>query len=124
MEPGPVVAHTPADLLGPLNEVERRNAPARIFTAGRAELVREGARVAVVGSRKVSAAGRGRTVRLARFLAERQVTIVSGLALGVDTTAHRTALECGGSTIAVLGTPENEVYLPAGERGAAARDRP
>jgi len=61
--------------------------------------------VAIVGTRQVSDAGRLRTTRLARELVDAGVVIVSGLAYGVDTAAHQTAIEHGGRTIAVIGTP-------------------
>src|SRR6266540_5180664 len=54
--------------------------------------------VAVVGSRKVSAYGRAVTIRLVTELARAGVCIISGLAIGVDALAHRTALEAGGTT--------------------------
>lgn len=66
--------------------------------------------IAIVGSRKVSDAGVKRTKKLARQLVEAGYTIVSGLAEGVDTAAHTTAIEAGGKTIAVVGTPITEVY--------------
>lgn len=71
--------------------------------------------VAIVGARAVSDAGILRTRRLSRELAMEGVTIVSGLAKGVDTTAHRAALEAGGKTAAVIGTPLSKVY-PAENR--------
>lgn len=61
--------------------------------------------VAIVGTREVSDAGVVRTRRLTRELVERDVVIVSGLAYGVDTVAHTSAIENGGKTIAVIGTP-------------------
>ncbi|TIN70900.1 MAG: DNA-processing protein DprA [Mesorhizobium sp.] len=61
--------------------------------------------VAIVGTRQVSEKGRARTSRLARGLVDAGVVVVSGLAYGVDTIAHRTAIESGGKTIAVIGTP-------------------
>lgn len=64
--------------------------------------------VAIVGTRQVSDEGRRRTIRLAKALVKEGVVIVSGLAYGVDAVAHRTAIECGGSTIAVIGTPLNK----------------
>ncbi len=66
--------------------------------------------VAVVGSRKVSEAGARRTRKLVKCLVEDGFTIVSGLAEGVDTNAHQTAVALGGKTIAVIGTPLSHQY--------------
>lgn len=66
--------------------------------------------VAIVGARAVSEAGILRARRLARELAESGVTIVSGLAKGVDTTAHTAAIQAGGKTAAVIGTPLSTAY--------------
>lgn len=66
--------------------------------------------VAVVGSRKVSEEGARRTRKLVKCLVSDGLTIVSGLAEGVDTCAHQTALEMGGKTIAVIGTPLSHNY--------------
>ncbi|WP_370611552.1 DNA-processing protein DprA [Klebsiella aerogenes] len=66
--------------------------------------------VAVVGSRKVSEEGIRRTRKLVKCLVEDGFTIVSGLAEGVDTQAHQTALALGGDTIAVIGTPLSHNY--------------
>lgn len=67
--------------------------------------------IAVVGSRKASDDGVKRARRLARELVERKFTVVSGLAEGIDIAAHTSALEAGGRTIAVIGTPLG-VYYP------------
>ena len=66
--------------------------------------------VAVVGTRKASEAGLQRTRKLARSLVEDGYAVVSGLARGIDTAAHTAALEAGGVTLAVVGTPLSEVY--------------
>jgi DNA processing protein len=66
--------------------------------------------VAVVGSRKCSTYGQNAATMLARDLAKRGVTIVSGLARGIDAAAHRGALEGGGRTVAVMGTGLDQIY--------------
>jgi DNA processing protein len=66
--------------------------------------------VAVVGTRKPTSEGLLRTRKLVRHLVEDGFTIVSGLAAGVDTKAHETALEENGRTIAVIGTPLSFAY--------------
>ncbi len=74
--------------------------------------------VAVVGTRTPSAAGRDAVYEIARQLARRHVTVVSGLADGIDTAAHSGALSAGGRTIAVFGTGIDVVY-PARNRALA-----
>jgi len=66
--------------------------------------------VAVVGTRGPSEEGRARARKLARRLVEDNFTVVSGLAKGIDTEVHQTALKAGGRTIAVVGTPLNIRY--------------
>ncbi|HBO4233578.1 DNA-processing protein DprA [Pseudomonas aeruginosa] len=81
-----------------------------LYFMGSWDLVDAPRRVAVVGTRKVSPAGIARTRRLVRELVKKDFTIVSGLAAGVDTVAHETAIAEGGRTIAVIGTPISEFY--------------
>ena len=66
--------------------------------------------IAIVGSRRSSTYGQNAALMLARDLAQRGVTIVSGFARGIDAAAHRGAIEGGGRTVAVLGTGLDQVY--------------
>jgi len=68
--------------------------------------------VAVVGTRRVSAYGRQVADELAMYLANNAVTVISGLARGVDAIAHQSALKAGGRTIAVLGCGVDRIYPP------------
>lgn len=74
--------------------------------------------VAIVGSRAVSRYGQEVTAKFARELAQRGIVIISGLAYGVDSIAHRAALEAGGATIAVLPGPIEAIY-PRAHQGLA-----
>lgn len=67
-------------------------------------------RVAIVGSRKITPYGKTVTAQFAGELARQGIVIVSGLAYGVDATAHKAALEAGGLTIAVLPTGLDDIY--------------
>jgi len=88
--------------------------------------------VAVVGTRRASGYGREVTRRLVTALARSGITVVSGLARGVDGVAHRVALEAGGRTIAVLGCGVDQIYPPEhrelarriAERGALISEYP
>lgn len=68
--------------------------------------------IAVVGTRNVTAYGRQVTDELAAFLAFHRITVVSGLARGVDRIAHESALKAGGRTLAVLGSGIDRIYPP------------
>jgi DNA processing protein len=72
--------------------------------------------VAIVGSRKGSFYGRAMTKRISKDLASGGVTVVSGMARGIDTCAHLGALEAGGMTIAVFGCGIDIIYPPENER--------
>jgi DNA processing protein len=78
------------------------------------------ASVAIVGTRQPSTYGHDVTRRLSSELAQRQLCIVSGLALGVDTIAHQSALDANGATIAVLPSGVDLIY-PASNRPLAER---
>lgn len=75
--------------------------------------------VAIVGTRKPTAYGRGIAYDLAYRAAKKGAVVVSGLAFGIDSVAHRGALDAGGVTVAILGTAIDQIY-PAAHRGLAA----
>lgn len=93
-----------------LSELEKKFAPQEIFWEGDFSLLTKNKRVSVVGSRKASKEGLKRAQILTEALVAKNITVVSGLAEGIDTAAHETAIKKGGKTIAVLGTPLNKVY--------------
>jgi DNA processing protein len=101
---------TPEDLLGPLNAEEQRFAPKVLFAAGHRDWLRRPRRVAIVGARRASEDGLKRARRLTRILVGHDVTIVSGLAEGIDASAHTATIDAGGRTIAVIGTPLSKTY--------------
>ncbi len=106
------IAISSEELLGPLNEIERKYAPPRLFVAGRLEIPLPHPRVSIVGTRTPSDEGRRIARKLAGKLARQGVIIVSGLARGIDTEAHKAAIDANGMTIAVLGTPISQTYPP------------
>ena len=75
--------------------------------------------VAIVGSRHNTKYGEEIAYKLAYELAKHNVIIVSGLAYGIDSIAHRGCLDAGGTTIAILGTPINQIY-PVSHKPLAA----
>jgi DNA processing protein len=116
----PHSSYAPDQLLWPLAAAERKHAPRALFVAGDPDLLRASACVAVIGSRQASQEGLARADRLARMLVEHGVTVVSGLAAGIDTAAHTAAIAAGGRTIAVLGTPLDQCFP---EENRALQDR-
>jgi len=77
--------------------------PDALWARGRIDLLTRGPRIAVVGTRAPSAYGLDQARRFAGAFAAAGLTVVSGLARGIDATAHGAALERGGATLAVLG---------------------
>lgn len=103
----------------PSNLRQIYNLPPMLFIKG--GLVQQDDKaVAVVGTREPSALGLRRARKLASELASRGITVLSGLARGIDTAAHEGALDAGGRTVAVMGTGIDRVY-PAGNKKLAAR---
>ena len=68
--------------------------------------------VAVVGTRRKTSYGKQVAIELSRFLASNGITVVSGMARGIDTIAHQSALDAGGRTIAVFGSGLDVIYPP------------
>jgi DNA processing protein len=91
--------------------------PPLLFVRGRTELTGELV-LGIVGTRRPTAYGTAAAARLAKDLAGAGLAIASGMARGIDTAAHRAALEVGGNTIAVFGCGVDEVY-PAENRKLA-----
>jgi DNA processing protein len=81
----------------------------RVYYAGNLALL-DRPSVSIVGTRDVSDGGAARARRLARELVAAGVVVVSGLAKGIDTAALTSAIESGGSTVAVIGTPLDKAY--------------
>ena len=94
------------------------DAPIGLFVHGNPELLSL-PQLAVVGSRNPSAAGRANASELAAQLVRAGLAITSGLAIGIDTAAHRGALDAAGITIAVCGTGL-DIYYPRANAGLAA----
>src|SRR5208282_3692027 len=83
--------------------------PPLLYARGRVELL-EHLMLGVVGTRRPTAYGMQVAARLSKDLSEAGLTIASGMARGIDTSAHRAVLEAGGDTIAVFGCGVDEVY--------------
>lgn len=97
----------PADLLQLAHPVTKLNIVGDNF-----EALMLKPRLAIVGSRKVTPYGRGVTENLAKQLAEKGIVIISGLALGVDSLAHKACIRANGQTIAVLPSGVDKIYPP------------
>jgi DNA processing protein len=107
-EPGRAIV-TLADETYPRALLEIADPPALLYAVGRVELLQRPA-IAVVGSRNATAQGESNAESFARVLGDAGLTIVSGLALGIDAAAHRGGLTGAASTIAVLGTGIDVIY--------------
>jgi DNA processing protein len=107
-EPGNHIV-TLADAAYPQALLASDDPPVLIYAKGRVELLNRPA-LAVVGSRNATKQGEATAQAFASALSAAGLTIVSGLALGIDAAAHRGALTARGSTIAVIGTGADRIY--------------
>jgi len=94
----------------PLNLRQIYNRPPMLWVRGSLDGANRA--IAIVGTRDASPEGLQQAGRLARELASRGVTVISGLAHGIDSAAHEAALGAGGRTVAVMGTGINTIYPP------------
>lgn len=108
---------TLADAEYPQALLETPDPPPLLYVKGRVELLNRAA-FAIVGSRNATAQGKTTAESFSRALSDAGLTIVSGLALGIDAAAHKGALEGAGATVAVVGTGLDKVY-PARNRELA-----
>src|SRR5438046_10621611 len=79
---------TPLELLGPLNDVERKYAPSTLFSAGQMKITLPRPRVAIIGPRKASAKRLSTAAHMASVISKSGVRVATGLAEGIDTTSH------------------------------------
>mgnify|MGYP004551908797 FL=1 len=89
-----------------------QQAPRFLYVRGRIELLQERRTVSLIGARQASDEAKLNTKRVAQTLGRNGITVVSGLAKGIDVTAHRSALDKNHNTIAVIGTNLNQYYPP------------
>jgi DNA processing protein len=100
---------TLADTAYPKSLLEIPDPPLMLYAKGRIELLSANS-IAVVGSRNATAQGISNAEKFSEVLSKAGFTIVSGMALGIDTAAHQGALRGSGSTVAVIGTGADIVY--------------
>lgn len=110
---------TPASAAWPKTLRALEDPPATLYHRGNPALL-ACPQIAVVGARRASRRALDDAVWLVRELAAAGLIVTSGLALGIDGAAHRAALDCGGATVAVLGSGLDRIY-PARHRALAAR---
>ena len=101
---------SPSELLGSLNDIEEKFSPEAVYFKGDKNIITKQPRVAIIGTRNPSQKGIENTKKVTDFLIKHNVTIVSGLAKGIDSTAHKTAIENRGKTIGIIGTPITQYY--------------
>ena len=97
------------------------DAPGRLYCRGNRDLLRSDC-FGVVGTRKLTPYGRAVTEQIVRELVGHGLTIVSGLAMGIDAVAHRATLDAGGATIAVLGSGADDRTIAPQTNSVLAQD--
>lgn len=117
-EPGNCIL-TLADPGYPQSLLDTADPPLLLYAKGSTALLNQPS-IAIVGSRNATRQGEANAEAFARALSEAGLTVVSGLALGIDAAAHRGALQGPGSTVAVIGTGPDRIY-PA-RNAALARE--
>ena len=93
-----------------LNDVEEKHAPETIYCVGSMQIPLPCPRVSVIGTREPTKEGISAAEHVTKILVENNVIIVGGLAKGIDTVGHKTAINNGGRTVAIIGTPLNKAY--------------
>lgn len=104
----------------PLNLRTIFNAPPFLFYRGGLDAEKDARSIAVVGTREASAEGLRRAGQMAKLLVKNGVSVVSGLARGIDTAGHKATLAARGRTVAVLGSGLLRIYPPENADLAAA----
>ena len=108
---------TLAGLLGrELDGIENKNAPLNLYIDGPMEIPIRSPRVSVIGTRRPGSDGIAEARTLSGMLVRHGITVVGGLAEGIDTVSHKAAIAAGGNTIAVLGTPLDRAYPISNQR--------
>lgn len=107
---------TMADPDYPSRLMDIEDAPPALFVTGEVSALNAGHTVGMIGSRRPSAYGVEAAAGIGKQLAEAGVCLVSGLADGLDSEAHRAAVNAGAPTIGVLGTPIDQTYPAANRR--------
>ena len=85
-----------------------KNPPQKLYALGNVELLKKPS-LAIVGTRRITEYGIKNCKYFAQAIVKKDIPIVSGMAIGTDRVAHKTALEYGGETIAVLGSGLNHI---------------
>lgn len=93
----------------PKKLLEIKNHPSNLYVEGNPEILNNDS-IAIVGSRDCSEYGERQTERFAKYFSENNITVVSGLALGIDTVAHISSFNKIGKTIAVIASGFDNIY--------------